>query len=155
MHAHQSQDPRQLITLLMQQRELYQRLRDLSERQRSLISGDRPEQLLSILRERQTYVAALAKLNEQLAPFRRNWDVLYQGLPANLRTQANQLLQEVNGLLRAILKTDQEDSALLAARKQSVGLRLREVDGGQTANTAYARQTSPGSMAPGGADVTG
>jgi flagellar biosynthesis/type III secretory pathway chaperone len=154
MYAHESQEPKRLITLLSEQRELYQRLRDLSERQRSLISSDRPEQLLSILRERQTLVAALAKLNEQLAPFRRNWDILYQGLPADLRVSANKLLQDINGLLRVILKTDQEDSALLAARKQSVGQRLREVGGGQTANTAYARQSGAPSLAP-GADMTG
>lgn len=154
MHAHQSQDPTRLIALLVEQRELYQRLRDLSERQRSLISSDHPEQLLSILRDRQTLVAALAKLNQQLAPFRRNWDVLYQGLPADLRSEANKLLQDINGLLRVILKTDQEDTALLAARKQSVGQGLREVDGGQTANTAYARQAGAPTLAP-GADVTG
>jgi flagellar biosynthesis/type III secretory pathway chaperone len=154
MHAHQSQDPKGLIAPLTEQRDLYRRLRDLSERQRSLISSDRPEQLLSILRERQTLVAALARLNEQLAPFRRNWDVLYQGLPADVRVEANKLLQDINGLLRVILKTDQEDSALLAARKQSIGQRLRDVDGGQTANTAYARQTSAPALAP-GANVIG
>ncbi len=154
MYAHESQDPKRLIGLLTEQRDLYQRLRDLSERQRSLISSDRPEQLLNILRERQTLVAALARLNEQLAPFRRNWDVLYQGLPAGLRVTANELLQDINGLLRAILKTDQEDSALLATRKQLVSQRLREVDGGHTANTAYARQAGNGAPTA-GADVTG
>jgi flagellar biosynthesis/type III secretory pathway chaperone len=154
MHAYQLQDPQRLLTLLAEQRDLYRSLRDLSERQRALISSDRPEELLSILRERQTLVAGLAKLNEQLAPLRRNWDVLYQGLPAELRVEANKLLQDINALLRVILKTDQEDSALLAARKQSVGQRLRDVNGGQTANTAYARQTGAPSLAP-GADVTG
>ena len=57
------------------------RLRELSDQQRTLITGDRPELLLNILRERQTLVGALARLNERLAPFRRNWEGLYAGFP--------------------------------------------------------------------------
>jgi len=150
----ESLDPKRLIALLSEQRDLYHRLRELSEQQRSLISGDRPEQLLNLLRERQTLVGALARLNDQLAPFRRQWEGLYRGLPDELRDQANNLLQEINGLLRVILKTDQEDSALLSARKQSVGQAVAKLAGGQSANAAYARQAAerPG---PHAADVTG
>ena len=129
-----------LIALLQQQRELYQRLRELSEQQRTLITGDKPEMLLNILRERQSLVAALARLNEQLAPYRRNWESLYGDLPRNQRDQANALLQEINGLLRVILRTDQEDSALLSARKQAVGQQIGLLSGGRSVNAAYARR---------------
>lgn len=148
-------DPRRLLALLGEQRDLYVRLRELSEQQRSLISSDRPEQLLNILRERQTLVGALARLNEQLAPFRRDWDSLYRSLPDDQRRQANNLLQEINELLRKILKTDQEDSALLSARKQAVAERIRDVSGGQSANRAYGQQGRPAPAAPPAADVTG
>ena len=147
------QDTERLIKLLSEQRDLYVRLRELSEQQRSLISGDHPEQLLNILRERQTLVGALARLNEQLAPFRRNWDGMYRSLPTAQRHQANELLQEINGLLRLILRTDQEDSALLSARKQTVAGQIRDLGGGQSANNAYARHAT-GPSTP-SADVTG
>lgn len=146
-------DPHTLVTLLTQQRELYQKLRELSDRQRALIAGDRPERLLSILRERQDLVTALAALNNELAPYRRNWDEMYAALPAPHRVQASALLQEINGLLRVILRTDQEDGALLSARTQAVAGELRAVSGGQAANTAYARQG--GSLPSRSADMTG
>jgi len=146
-------DPSRLIALLTEQRDLYLRLRELSEQQRHLITGDRPELLLNTLRERQTLVSALARLNEQLAPFRRNWEGLYSSLPAGPREQANALLQEINGLLRVILRTDQEDGALLAARKQAAGAQIGQLSDGRSANTAYAQQG--GSPAPRAADVTG
>jgi hypothetical protein len=147
-------DPNRLITLLEQQRDMYLKLRELSDKQRSLIAGDRPELLLGILRDRQDLVTSLARLNDQLGPFRRNWDALYAALPEGRRTHASGLLQEINGLLRVILRTDQEDGALLSVRKQAVAASIADLSGGRTANTAYARHNGPTS-GQAAADITG
>lgn len=146
--------PEGLIKLLKRQRDLYQRLQELSERQRNLISGDRPELLLNILRDRQTLVTALAKVNEQLSPYRRDWQRVYQTLPEVTRHSVSGLLDEINRMLQCILEADQEDQALLSARKQAVARSLNNVSGGRVANAAYARHR--GSAGGGGAaDVTG
>ncbi len=98
-------------------------------------------------------MSALARLNEQLGPFRRNWDPLYATLPEAERTRASALLQEINNLLRVILRTDQEDGALLSARKQTVAAEMANLAGGQRANAAYARQS--GAAGPAAADLAG
>lgn len=146
--------PEGLMTLLRQQRGLYERLQALSERQRTLISGDRPELLLNILHDRQALVTALAKINEQLSPYRRDWESIYQTLPEETRRAASSLLEEINGMLQLILRADQEDQALLSARKQAVTRSLTGVSGGQAANAAYAPRTGS-SGGSGTADVTG
>jgi hypothetical protein len=146
--------PEALIGFLTEQRDLYRKLQDLSDRQRDLIAGDRPEQLLNILRDRQMLVTALAKVNEKLGPYRRNWRSIYETLPDDDKRTASALLEEINGKLQVILQTDQEDQALLSARKQAVARSMNEVSGGLTANTAYARSTaSTGHGAS--ADLTG
>lgn len=138
-----------LLTLLTQQRDLYARLQELSDRQRSLICGERPEQLLNILRDRQVLVTALARLNEDLAPFRRDWEATYAALPEPTRSAAARLLAEISGMLRTILQSDHEDGALLAARKQVIARELNEVGQTQAATNAYSRQASGGSsLAP-------
>jgi flagellar biosynthesis/type III secretory pathway chaperone len=147
-------EPDRLIQLLEKQRELYLRLRELSDRQRALIAGDRPDQLLSILHDRQALVAALVQLNEELAPYRRNWEVVHAELPDGVRQRASALLEEINELLRNILRVDQEDGALLSARKQAVAQSLSEVSGGRTAHAAYGRQ-GPARPATTSADTTG
>ena len=146
--------PHGMIALLTQQRDLYLKLRRLSDKQRSMISGDRPALLLEILHERHSLVAALARLNESLSPFRRDWDANYAALPEEQRAQASALLREINGLLASILRTDQEDEALLAARKQAIAADLAATTGGRVANAAYGRQAGRLSGAS-GADVTG
>lgn len=143
-----------LVELLREQRGLYQRLQELSELQRKLISGDRPELLLNILRDRQSLVTALAVVNEKLSPYRNDWQNVYEALPTVTRHTVSELLEEINGMLEVILKTDQEDQALLSARKTAVARSLSDVSGGRVANAAYARQAGnvPGR---GRADVTG
>ncbi len=143
-------NPQRLIDLLVEQRDLYTRLRALSERQRGLISSDSPEQLLNILRERQTLITSLAAINEKLSPFRQEWDGLFAELPEATRTQVTELLDEINGLLGAILTADKEDSALLGARRQTVGAALRSVSDTRVANAAYARNAGGGRSAPAG-----
>lgn len=144
-----------LIRLLTDQRDLYDKLRLLSERQRNLIAGDRPELLLNILQDRQKLVASLAQINEKLSPFRRDWNGIYAKLGPEIQSQASELLEQINSILNAILKSDQEDSDLLSARKQAVSQSLSGVAGGRAANAAYARQGGTARPGSGGNDSAG
>ena len=134
---------REVVTLLTVQRDLYARLRGLAEQQRSVIHDDRPEVLLHLLTERQTIVNRLARLNAQLAPHRRTWDVTYAALPQPQREEVTRLLGEINGFLRTILTTDEEDSALLAARKRLVADELAATGQQRFAAKAYAGAVRP------------
>lgn len=144
----------QLLALLEQQRGLYSRLQDLSMRQRGLISGERPELLLELLRERQTLVLSLAQLNQALSPFRQDWDERFGSLPDGVRQRAAGLLESINVMLEKILASDQEDGALLAARKRVVAQNLNQLVGTTAAHSAYSRKVGSTSAAQ-SADMTG
>jgi len=146
-------NPERLMKLLTEQRDLYRSLRDLSARQRTLISGDRPELLLDVLSRRQQIVSRLAEINAQLTPFRSDWTGVYAQLPDDTRSAASAMLDEINGMLQVILRDDQEDSALLSARKQSVGAAIRATTGARAASVAYG--AAPGRPAPGATDYAG
>ena len=148
-----SADAERLIDLLRQQNELYEKLRGLSQRQRSLISSERPEMLLELLRDRQSLVMGLARVNEQLSPYRRDWESTYSRLDGPAREAVGSLLAGINSTLQAILRADREDGALLAARKRAVGRAMDEVADNRAANVAYAAQ--PNRVGSGQADVTG
>lgn len=135
---------REVTALLTLQRDLYLRLGELAQQQRALISADQPEVLLAVLSERQTIVNRLARLNEQIAPHRRNWDVTYAALDAAQRDTVTALLNEINGLLRTILSTDAEDQAHLAARRQQAGRELDGLNRRREATSAYAGPSGTG-----------
>lgn len=143
---------REVVTLLTLQRDLYSRLRGLSEQQRNLIETDRPEVLLQILTERQSIVNRLARLNEQLAPMRRTWDVTFAALPPETRSEVTGLLAEINTLLRSILTSDESDTAMLAARKHAIGSELQAIESRRSVAGAYSRSAGPASTS---ADLSG
>lgn len=146
-------DSERLLDLLSRQRDLYRKLKSLSERQRGMIAGDRADLLLGILQERQAHVNELTALNQQLSPFRRNWDQTLASLADDARQNVSQLLAAINTLLSGILATDKEDGALLSARKQMVASELSGLSGGRIANQCYARSTP--ATGTSSADLTG
>ena len=146
-------DSVRLIELLSQQRDLYQKLKELSDRQRGLIAGDRADLLLEILQQRQQHVMELTSLNQQLSPFRRKWDQTLASLAGESRRNVSQILAAINTLLSGILATDKEDGALLSARKQMVASELSGLSGGRIANQCYARSTP--ATGTSSADLTG
>ena len=146
-------DSERLIKLLSRQRVLYQKLKELSERQRGMISGDRADLLLGILQERQGHVNELVLLNQQLSPFRRDWDQTLASLADDARQVVSKLLAVINTLLSGILATDKEDGALLSARKQMVASELSGLSGGRIANQCYARSMPASGTSS--ADLTG
>lgn len=142
-----------IVELLAEQCGLYRRLRELALRQRGLIAGDRPDALLAVLQERQELVRAVTRINERLAPLRREWDARLAELPPDARRRAGELLDEMQTLLGRIIDDDRQDGALLAARKQVVADVLSGLSGGRAAQDGYAR----GAARPkaGSADWTG
>jgi hypothetical protein len=138
LNSGQLLDPDRLLELLGKQRDAYQKLSQLAQQQRTLITDQNPERLLTVLRERQTIVGQLARFNIELAPYRQTANGAYSEFPESIRAQANGLLNEINQMLQKILKSDREDGALLSARKAAVADELQTVSGGQAANAAYA-----------------
>jgi len=127
-----------LIGLLTEQRELYVRLRALTDSQRSLITGDDPEQLLTVLGERQKLIDRLERLAERMRPYQQKWPQLRSELAPAESERVDRLLAEVNALLAAILEKDKADAQLLAARKGVVAQAMATLKTDKQARAAYA-----------------
>ncbi|MCG3126149.1 MAG: hypothetical protein CHACPFDD_00979 [Phycisphaerae bacterium] len=153
MDVNPPNDAERLLALLSEQRDRYLTLRELSRRQRTLITDDRPDLLLTILTERQGLVSALARLNDELAPFRRDWNQTYGTLSEVARQAVSKLVTEINELLSEIMKTDREDGKLLSIRKQMIEDETSGLSGGRLANASYARAARPDGGSS--ADITG
>lgn len=130
----------QMISLLTQQCALYKRLAVLADTQHSLITGNRPEQLLTVLADRQTLLDELHQLAERMRPYQERWPNLRATLHRGKVDAIDRLLKEVNQLLRGILEKDKADAQLLAAQKQTTGAAIASCKAGRKAETAYATQ---------------
>jgi len=130
-------DSRELIDLLSEQRDLYVELRKLSGEQRALITGESPEQLLGVLVKRQRIIDRLDGLTRRLRPYQQEWRTVRAGLnPADGR-RVDQLVAEVNTLLKGILEEDATDAELLAARKSDTARKMQTTKTARYAGAAY------------------
>lgn len=152
--ASKGMSPSQLVRLLAEQRDEYRKLLALGVQQRSLITGDRPELLLSVLTQRHECVMRLQALSREIAPLREDWNAVQATLPEDVRRETAALVEEIAQAARTMLERDQEDGALLAMRKQAVADELAQIGGARSANAAYGRQSMGGAPTR-GTDLSG
>jgi hypothetical protein len=131
-----------MVGLLTEQRGLYERLAALSDSQRELITGQRTEQLLTVLAERQTVLADLERLAARIRPFQAEWPRLRARLSADRVQGVEVLLTDIQRLLGGILQKDRDDAQLLAARKQTTAAAVTTCGTGKRADAAYNAQSS-------------
>lgn len=130
-------DVPELMDLLTRQRDLYLRLKGLSDQQASFIDAGDTEQLLGILSQRQALVDALGRINGDLTPYRESWSEVSDRLPEARRGEVHGLLDEVESLLAGILAQDEAAGKRLAEAQQKIGGELTQAARTGSAIRAY------------------
>lgn len=130
-------DAGELMGLLSEQCELYRQLGQLAGGQRALITGESPEQLLGVLVQRQRVIDRLESVTGRLRPYQQNWRSVRARLNPEDGRRADQIVAEVNALLKGILDKDAADAELLAARKSSIGQAMKSTKAARHAGAAY------------------
>jgi len=132
----------ELIRLLTQQRLLYLQLKDLAQKQHSLVDGNDPEMLLKVLAGRQRLIDRLTTINRELKPIRDEWQKVAQSLPSRQRQQAQELVRSVQEILGEIIEGDAQDTRSLQKQQQNIGKEIRSTIAGKRMHQAYAQNTA-------------
>lgn len=132
------------IDLLVQQKELYVKLKTLSDQQRQLVQDQDAVQLLGVLGARKVLVEQLTLLGQEIAPIRQEWQAMQADLQSDQRDQINQLIDETQELLSGIISADEQDRAQLAAARDTKGAELGKFTKNTAARNAYAAANSAG-----------
>lgn len=131
-----------LTRLLQQQAELYGKLAQLSTHQSTLIDSnadDAAEQLLRLMSARQVLVDQLAKINEQLEPYRKDWQAIAAKLTDEQKKTIAPLVEQAEKLLADIIARDEADRKRLQQAKTDTGNQLKRVTGASHAAAAYRK----------------
>lgn len=132
-----STDAAEVIELLQAQVALYEKLKELAERQRLLISHGQSEALLEILAERQRLVDGLSEINRTMSSVRKDWESIKSRMTQQQRTEAETLVQQVGESLQEIMASDEADSRALNSRRDQVGQSLATLRTKEMAASAY------------------
>ncbi|MEX0655183.1 MAG: flagellar export chaperone FlgN [Phycisphaeraceae bacterium] len=130
-----------LVAKLTRQRDCYQQLKQLADRQATLIAEGETEQLLGVLAQRQQLVDELGRLSDDITPYRERWAQLSTSLGEDDRQRVNGLIEEVEALLEAIIAQDDRDRQQLQTAREQVGKQLKQTSHAGKAVSAY--RTAP------------
>ena len=128
-----------LIHLLTQQRLLYRQLKELAQKQSSLVDGNDPETLLRVLASRQRLIDKLSSIDRELRPIRADWQEIARALPPEQREQALELVDQVQAILGEILASDAKDGEVLQGHQQKIRSEIQGAMKGKQMNRAYAQ----------------
>jgi hypothetical protein len=130
-----------LIQLLTQQKFLYRQLKELSQKQSSLLDGNDPEMLLKILAGRQRLIDRLSLIDRELRPIRADWQKVAASLPLSQREEAMSLIESVQEILGEIIARDEIDTQTLHSQQQKVATEIHGTVTGKRVHQAYAQAT--------------
>lgn len=128
-----------LIRLLTQQRDLYQRLDELGKGQAGFIAQGATEQLLEVLSSRQGVIEQLQDVSRQLGPYREYLSDLPADIPQKQRQALRSLVDDVQSLLHGIIERDDQDRRKLAEARKTLGQSLQQVTHTSAAVSAYRK----------------
>ena len=134
-----SDELRQIVGKFERELEIYTGLRDLSRGQMAVIDREAgPEDLLEILGRKQALINELDSLERELRPFKEKWHRVRESLAAEYRTQIEQVVRNMQGILAELLDLEEEGREKLQQQQEEVAEKIREIGKGKQAHDAYA-----------------
>src|SRR4051812_29724131 len=131
-------DAEPIIAALEEQVECYRRLAKLAQVQHVHVQQSQTEALLDVLKNRQTELTQIARLEHQIAPAKKTWPQFVGALRGERRTRAEGLMSETRRLLEEITAADKDDVLVLQQRKLSLGRQINQASAAKQVNRNYA-----------------
>ncbi|MCG3122727.1 MAG: hypothetical protein GIKADHBN_01128 [Phycisphaerales bacterium] len=126
-----------VVRLLVAQRELYEELDALSQKQGELISEHRTDELLELLGRRQVLLERVQAVTDTLAPVRARWPQFLATLDPAQRHGVGQVVDAITQLIESITRRDQADRDCMIAERERVAGELATLDRSRRATGAY------------------
>lgn len=131
-------DEQSVIDALTEQVACYRRLAKLADVQHEHVQQGRTEELLQVLRSRETVLSQAAGFEEVVGPAKKRWAEFAGSLGSAARANAEMLLAETRRLLELITTADRNDAMVLQQRKLSLGRQIQQAAAARALNRNYA-----------------
>lgn len=126
-----------LLESFGQEQACYTALLDLSRRQKEIIEGGDVDQLLALLGQKQQVLERITGIEEQLAPYKRDWRHVQDSLDDDDRQVLDLALATVEELLSELIALERESEQLLVSRRDRTYDELRGAAHASAVNSAY------------------
>ncbi len=139
-----SEAPEGLVSLVDEQRGLYQQLEALSLRQHELVESEDTDALLGVLNERQRLIEYITDVASRMTPYRARWDDHVGKLAEGEREALRRGLDDLASMMARIADRDEHDRRTMEDRRQRVQSQISGVKRGGVAVRSYGQSAPRG-----------
>lgn len=133
-----------LSRLLERSCQVCRELDGLSAGQSGVVRSGDTDGLLVILAQRQTLIDELGRLNDEIEPFRRRWELYVARLSAEERARLEAMVAELTSLIGQIGERDDADKVALEGQRSALAAEINGVRSAKGAVAAYGRRPGEG-----------
>jgi len=126
-----------LVKLLEMQQTVYERINDQHDQQRAWLDAGDHESLASSLHGRQKLVDRAIELNEQIAPYRNDWQSFVAALTEAERTMIDGFVRRIAELQEQVMQQDAALANDVRSQRDGVNVQRTKVVAASRAVNAY------------------
>ena len=117
---------------------IYRRLLGLTRNQSEIMKAGVSPELLDLARAKEEELARLAEIEIRMGPVRSAWTELRERISGELRSKVQAVVGRVGEVLRELLRMEDEESRVLAAKREETIAQIRRLDSARKVRGAYA-----------------
>jgi uncharacterized protein YukE len=128
-----------LLKNLRAEIDLYHQIMERTRQQRKALDETDIRQLLECVREKETLIGQIKKLDESLVPYREEWKKRKNEMSEYSRKQCEKYVTELNTILENLMQLENENEKLLADRVKKLEKDLENIQKGKQAHKSYLK----------------
>ncbi len=133
-------DVEKLLEGFAQQRELYEKMVEVTREQNRRIESNEVDALLKVLENKNQLLREIGDIETGAAPLRRQWNEAHEEMDAETVKRVETGIGGTKEVLQALLKLEEEGREMMERQRGTAGDQIRQIQQKRKARNAYGQK---------------
>ncbi len=138
-------DVEKLLEGFARQRELYEKMVEVTREQNRRIESNEVDALLKVLENKNQLLREVGEIETGAAPLRRQWNEAHKEMDAETVKRVETGIGGTKEVLRELLKLEEEGREMMERQRGAAGDQIREIQQKRKVRNAYGQKGPGGS----------
>ena len=139
-------DVEKLLEGFARQRELYEKMVEVTREQNRRIESNEVDALLKVLENKNQLLREIGDIETGAAPLRRQWNEAYKEMDAETVKRVETGIGGTKEVLQALLKLEEEGREMMERQRGTAGDQIRQIQQKRKVRNAYGQKRPGGSQ---------
>ena len=139
-------DVEKLLEGFARQRELYEKMVEVTREQNRRIESNEVDALLKVLENKNQLLREIGDIEKGAAPLRRQWNEAHKEMDAETVKRVETGIGGTKEVLQALLKLEEEGREMMERQRGAAGDQIRQIQQKRKVRNAYGQKRPGGSQ---------